>query len=104
MTYLIYVAMFGTAAVFFLWLRDARIFFRTGLPLYRKAAYWGVLYGAAAVIGLAITSALLELLGLGVILGVIYLQVERKREKVWKDEDALTRLLGCVPVRMTNKK
>ena len=32
MSYLIYVAAFGTAAVIFLWLRDARIFFRTGLP------------------------------------------------------------------------
>ncbi|MCX6697828.1 MAG: ABC transporter permease, partial [Methanoregula sp.] len=41
MSYLIYVAMFGAAVVIFLWLRDARIFFRTGLSGYRKAAYWG---------------------------------------------------------------
>jgi hypothetical protein len=53
MTYLIWVAMFGAASIFFLWLRDARIFFRTGLPLYRKAAYWGVLYGARGNSGTA---------------------------------------------------
>ena len=52
MDYLVYVAMFGTAATIFLWLRDARIFFRTGLPGYRKAAYWGVLYGALATLGI----------------------------------------------------
>jgi hypothetical protein len=55
MSYLIYVAMFGAAAVLFLWLRDARIFFRTGLPGYRKAAYYGVGYGALATLGGAVT-------------------------------------------------
>jgi hypothetical protein len=104
MTYLIWVAMFGAAAVFFLWLRDARIFFRTGLPLYRKAAYWGVLYGAVALLGLAVAVGILELPGLGIILGVLYLQVERKREKIWKDEDTLTRFLGSVPASGANKK
>ena len=39
MSYLVYVAIFGTVSVIYLWLRDARIFFRTGLPGYRKAAY-----------------------------------------------------------------
>jgi hypothetical protein len=42
MSYLTYVAVFGAAVTIFLWLRDARIFFRTGLAGYRKAAYWGV--------------------------------------------------------------
>ena len=32
MSYLLYVAYFGGAVVILLWLRDARIFFRTGLP------------------------------------------------------------------------
>ncbi|MDD1708290.1 MAG: ABC transporter permease, partial [Methanoregulaceae archaeon] len=31
MSYLVYIALFGAAVVFFLWLRDARIFYRTGL-------------------------------------------------------------------------
>ncbi len=51
MTYLTYVALFGAAATIFLWLRDARIFFRTGLPGYRKAAYHGVAYGATRYAG-----------------------------------------------------
>ncbi|MDD1680226.1 MAG: ABC transporter permease [Methanoregula sp.] len=106
MTYLIYVAMFGTAATLFLWLRDARIFFRTGLPGYRKAAYHGVLYGALASLGLMFTLTMpaLELLGLGLILAALYLQGKIGREKVWKDEGTLERFLGSVPMHRANKK
>lgn len=106
MTYLIYVAMFGTAATLFLWLRDARIFFRTGLPGYRKAAYRGVLHGALASLGLmvALTMPDFELLGLGLILAAIYLQGKEVREKVWKDEGTLERFLGSVPRQRANKK
>jgi hypothetical protein len=106
MTYLIWVAMFGTAATLFLWLRDARIFFRTGLPGYRKAAYYGVLYGALASLGLMVTLTMpaLELLGLGLILAALYLQGKIVREKVWNDEGTLERFLGSVPKRRANKK
>ncbi len=52
MTYLTYVAVAGAATTIFLWLRDARIFFRTGLPGYRKAAYWGVAYGVSCGAGI----------------------------------------------------
>ena len=99
MTYLTWVAVFGTAATLFLWLRDARIFFRTGLPGYRKAAYYGVLYGAVATLGsmVALTMPAFELLGLGLILAALYLQGKIKREKVWKDEGTLERFLGSVP-------
>jgi hypothetical protein len=99
MTYLTWVAVFGTAATLFLWLRDARIFFRTGLPGYRKAAYYGVLYGALATLGsmVALTMPAFELLGLGLILAALYLQGNIKREKVWKDEGTLERFLGSVP-------
>ncbi|CVK32239.1 protein of unknown function [Methanoculleus bourgensis] len=38
MSYLAYVAGFGVAVAAFLWLRDLRIFYRTGLPGYRRAA------------------------------------------------------------------
>ena len=85
MTYLIYVAMFGAAVTLFLWLRDARIFFRTGLPGYRKAAYHGVVYGALATLGVMLTVSMLELLGLGLILAALYLQGRIEREKVWKE-------------------
>jgi hypothetical protein len=106
MTYLIWVAMFGTAATLFLWLRDARIFFRTGLPGYRKAAYHGVLYSALATLGsmVALTMPAFELLGLGLILAALYLQGKIVREKVWKEEGTLDRFLGSVPVHRANKK
>jgi hypothetical protein len=106
MTYLIWVAVFGTAVTLFLWLRDARIFFRTGLPGYRKAAYRGVLHGALASLGLmvALTMPDFELLGLGLILAAMYLQGKEAREKVWKDEGTLERFLGSVPRQRANKK
>ena len=106
MTYLIWVALFGTAATLFLWLRDARIFFRTGLPGYRKAAYHGILYGALATLGSMVTLTMsdFELLGLGLILASLYLQGKTVREKVWKDEGTLDRFLGSVPKRRANKK
>jgi len=104
MTYLTYIAMFGAAVTVFLWLRDARIFFRTGLPGYRKAAYHGVVYGAIATLGVMLAVSLLELLGLGVILGALYLQGRIVREKVWGSEGTLQRLLGSVPINRANKK
>ncbi|RPI40030.1 MAG: ABC transporter permease [Methanoregulaceae archaeon] len=106
MTYLIFVAMFGTAATLFLWLRDARIFFRTALPGYRKAAYHGVLFGALASLGYLVTLTMesFELLGLGLILAALYLQGKIEREKVWKDEGTLERFFGSVPVHRANKK
>jgi hypothetical protein len=106
MTYLIWVAMFGTAATLFLWLRDARIFFRTGLPGYRKAAYYGVLYGALASLGLMVTLTMpaFEILGLCLILAALYLQGRVERENVWKDEGTLERFLGSVTKRRANKK
>jgi hypothetical protein len=106
MSYLIYVAMFGTAGVIFLWLRDARIFFRTGLQGYRKAAYYGVGYWAIATLGGVITLTMpdFELLGLGLILAAMYLQGRIEREKIWKNEDTFTRFLGSVPRPKANKK
>lgn len=106
MTYLVYVAMFGTAATIFLWLRDARIYYRTGFAGYRKAAYHGVLYGALATLGgmITLTMESFELLGLGLILAALYLQGKIEREKIWSDEETLTRFLGSVPIRRMNKK
>jgi hypothetical protein len=106
MTYLLYVAMFGTAATIFLWLRDSRIFFRTGFSGYRKAAYYGVLYGALSTLGTMITLSMasFELLGLGLILAALYLQGKIEREKVWKNEDTFQRFIGSVPINRMNKK
>ena len=105
MTYLVYVAFFGAAAVIFLWLRDARIFYRTGLPGYRTAAYRGVVYGALAMFGVACGIFMLELLGLGLVLAALYLQGTIHREKVWVGgEGASQRFFGSVPVQRANKK
>jgi len=105
MSYLLYIAVFGALAVIFLWLRDARIFYRTGLRGYRKAAYWGVLYGALALLGLEIARYVpdFEILGLGLILAALYLQTSRKKEQVWTNEDTLQRFLGSVPIRQNKK-
>jgi hypothetical protein len=98
MSYLVYIAVFGLAAVFFLWLRDARIFYRTGLPGYRRAAYRGVVYSAIAILGVAVAYlSSLELLGLGIILAALYLQGREKKENVWTTESNLDRLLGKAP-------
>ncbi len=95
MSYLVYVAIFGAAVVFFLWLRDARIFYRTGLPGYRRAAYRGVIYGALAILGVAMTYLTsLEILGLGIILAALYLQGREEKEKIWTSESTLDRFLG----------
>ena len=105
MSYLIWVAGFGAAAVIFLWLRDARIFYRTRLPGYRKAAYQGVLFGALGTLGVACALvANLELLGLGLILAALYLQGRISREKVWEDEGTIERVFGSAPRPGTNKK
>ena len=105
MSYLLYIAVFGALAVIFLWLRDARIFYRTGLRGYRKAAYWGVLYGALALLGLEIARYVpdFELLGLGLILAALYLQTSRKKEQVWTNEETLQRFLGSVPIRQNKR-
>ena len=95
MSYLVYVAIFGAAVVFFLWLRDARIFYRTGLPGYRRAAYRGIIYGAVAILGVAMTYLTsLEILGLGIILAALYLQGREEKEKIWTTESTVDRFLG----------
>ena len=100
MSYLIYVAGFGAGVVFFLWLRDARIFLRTGLPEDRTAAYQGVVYGAIALLGVMVTLySTLELLGLGIILAALYLQGRVKKPNVWTGETSWERLLGSVRIR-----
>ena len=98
MSYLLYVALFGEIAVIFLWLRDIRIFYLTGLPGYRKAAYYGVLYGALATFGLLIayTYAGFEVVGLGVIMAALFLQERNKKEKIWSKETTWERFFGSV--------
>jgi hypothetical protein len=104
MTYLVYVAVFGALAVIFLWLRDARIYYRTGFSGYRQASYRGVVYGALATFGVACAMFMPELLGLGLVLAALFLQAKINREKFWGNEGALERLFGSVPRQKANKK
>ncbi len=96
MSYLVYVAGFGVAVTIFLWLRDLRIFYRTGLSGYRTAAYQGVAYTALALLGFFVTasSETWEFLGLGLVLLALYLQGRVERENVWHGESASERFFG----------
>ncbi len=98
MSYLVYVAWFGAAAVALLWLRDARIFWRTGLPGFRTAAYRGVAFTALALAGVGVSYVeSLELVGLGLILLALYLQGRVARERIWTTESTLDRATGLAP-------
>ncbi len=100
MDYLVYISALGAAAVFFLWARDARIFYRTGLPGFRRAAYQGIWFEALAILGVAITVTGLDLLGLGLILLALFLQGRVQREQVFTGtEPVLDRALGRVVVK-----
>jgi hypothetical protein len=98
MSYLLYVALFGTIAVIFLWLRDIRIYYRTGLPGYRYAAYYGVLYGALATLGflVALFGQKVEVIGIGIVMAALFLQGRGNREKIWKNESTWERFTGSV--------
>lgn len=98
-----FIGLFGAIAVSFLWLRDARIFVRTGLPGYRKAAYQGVLITALAWVGCALCGLVnitLLYLGIGLVLLALYLHSRIKKEDVWVgNESAWTRFIGSAPRR-----
>jgi hypothetical protein len=105
MSYILYVAAFGATITAFLWLRDARIYYRTGFAGYRKAAYYGVLCSALATAGVACALASFELIGLGLVLAALYLQGRITRENVWRgSEPALDRMIGSAPLPKANKK
>jgi hypothetical protein len=93
-SYLVYIAAFGALVVAFLWLRDARIFWRTGLPGYRRRAYRGILYTALSLFGLAVVTFGQDFLGLGLMLLALFLQGREEREKVWDGESPIERFFG----------
>lgn len=100
-TYFFYIALFGAAVCFFLWLRDIRIYTRTGLPGYRNAARMGIFHTALTTAGTGevflFPSA--DILGVGIVLLGLYLQGQKKREKIFTTEPVLERCLGKAPVR-----
>ena len=101
MSYLFYIALFGVLVVFFLWLRDMRIFVRTGLPGFRRAAYRGVLYTALSIFGAGLIAIYpgIDIMGTGIMLLGLFLQGKEEREKIWTNEPTSDRLLGTAPQR-----
>jgi hypothetical protein len=99
MDILFLVTCFGAAVVTFLWLRDLRIYGRTGQPLYRRAALRGVIWMALASVGIAFAFLGQPFLGIGLMLAALYLQGRDEREKVWKSEGNLERFFGAVKTK-----
>ena len=91
--------------MFFLWFRDVRIFYRTALEGYRKAAYQGVLFGAIALLALCIALWWPDqaFLAYALVLLALYLQGRVAREKdIWgASSSSMDRLLGTAPARKT---
>jgi hypothetical protein len=104
MSYLIYIAGFGALSTYFLWFRDVRIFFRTGLPGFRAAARHGVAYATLALVALDVALIFDEIVGLGLMLLALYLQGRENREKVFSGEPALQRLLGKTAQRKDKER
>jgi hypothetical protein len=100
-SYLFFIAIFGVIVAVFLWLRDIRIYIRTGLPGYRESARKGVLYTALATAGageiIILPSA--DILGAGIVLLALYLQGKVRKERVFANEPVLERFLGKTPRR-----
>lgn len=101
---MLFVGIFGAVVVSFLWLRDARIFYRTGYDTYRKRAYYGVLFTALAWFGCVLCGMpdqALYFLGIGLVLLALYLQSRMKKDNVWKgDESGWKRFIGSAPRRV----
>jgi hypothetical protein len=100
-SYLFYIAFFGAAVCIFLWLRDIRIYSRTGFSGYRAAARAGVLHTAIAVAGAGEIWLFpsVDILGIGITMLGLYLQGQMKREKVFGTEPVLERCMGKAPIK-----
>ena len=100
--YLFYIALFGSIVCIFLWLRDIRIYLRTGLQGYRRAARSGVLHTALATAGAGeiLLFPSVDLLGIGIMLLGLYLQSQEKREKIFSpNQPVFERCLGKAPIK-----
>ncbi|MDO8841910.1 MAG: ABC transporter permease [Methanocalculus sp.] len=99
MNILFYVTCFGAAVTIFLWLRDLRIYGRTGLPNYRRAALRGVIWTAVASAGIAAGWFGQSFVGIGLVLAALYMQGKDERERIWTGEKTLERFLGAVKTK-----
>lgn len=83
----------------FLWLRDCRIYFRTGLLGYRKGAVYGVGCTALSIFGAGFVFLRpdLDLMGLACVLIGLYIQGKVEREKVFTNQTSWERFTGKTP-------
>jgi len=91
----VYIAAFGFVSIIFLTLRNIRIFRRTKLESYRKAALRGMIMGALAWLGMIVTgNPGKEQIGLGIVfIAIIFLGIG-KHEDVFGDAPVIKRVLG----------
>jgi len=102
---LFWISLFGVAVCIYLWLRDIRIWVRSGLPGYRKAAIKGIFEAPLATLGAGIAYLWPEIsiLGTAIVLLALYLQGKETREKVWTTEPPVARFFGSAPVQRTKR-
>ena len=102
---LFWISLFGVAVCIFLWIRDIRIWMRSGLPGYRKAAIKGIFEAPLATLGAGIVYfwPQTSILGAGIVLLALYLQGNEAREKVWTTEPPVARFFGSVPIKKSKR-
>jgi hypothetical protein len=90
----------------FLWLRDCRIYLRTGLLGYRKGAIYGIGCTALSIFGAGFVFLYpqLDLMGLACILIGLYIQGKVEREKVFTNQKSWERFIGKTPQNQTPRK
>ena len=89
----VYISIMAYFVVLFLTLRDIRIFRRTRIMSYRKGALKGLISSFVMLIGVILTPINPEL-GLLVVFIGLYVNRKGQREVVFKQANALDRLLG----------
>ena len=89
----VYISIMAYFVVLFLTLRDIRIFRRTRIVSYRKGALKGIISSFVMLIGVVLT-ALNPELGLLIVFIGLYTNRKGQREVVFRQANALERLLG----------
>lgn len=89
----VYISVMAYFVVLFLTLRDIRIFRRTRIISYRKGALKGILSSFVMLIGVILTPINPES-GLLVVFIGLYVNRKGQREVVFRQANALDRLLG----------
>ena len=104
--YFFYIALFGLLVVTILWLRDCRIYLRTALLGYRKAALYGVGCTALSIWGAGMVYLYpnYDILGLACVLIGLYIQGKVERENVFTNEPSWERFFGKTPINQNTLK